>query len=846
MNDRYTWIGFYSEFADALLEFKDGRQELLERIVSTYQRIGIKLPTLEHGKLPEDIDPFTVFGLFNKGITEDNRKLIIRVLAEELGVRADQPQEFAGIPVLNNLAATFYRFGEERGEHDIDHLWELFEAALALDADDSEATRSAFCAAFDRARAQKGIKWNLTMGLYWMRPHRFLNLDSRNRWYICEPDAMPSDIASTVGKLKGLPNGEDYLALCDRVRDVLAEGPYPYRTLPEFSNRAWDVSEEVNKRLAEWWPARDKYDPGITSERWAELIADDEVFGVVGRTILARMLDYGGAATCTQLAKKYGETTNYYNGGSQGLAKRVQKATGCQTVADDNENSRWWPILYVGRQAGKGEDGSYVWKLRPELEEAARAADLSGVDLYVKSTSSLGDDDTPTVHHWLYAPGEKASMWEEFYADGVMALGWDEIGDLSDYASKEEMRLALVEANGHETSQKNSAHAVWQFSRELKEGDVVYAKRGMQQIIGRGVVEGPYEYDPDNNPEYPNRRRVRWTHKGIWQTTEKFAMKTLTDVSDYTDFLAELASFFEDETTEPEPDEPAVEYKPYGRDDFLSEVYVDADAYDQLVGLLRAKRNVILQGAPGVGKTFLAKRLAYSVMGVKDPTRVTMVQFHQSYSYEDFVMGFRPSATGFELRKGAFYTFCREAADDLDNDYFFVIDEINRGNLSKIFGELFMLIEADKRGAKHKLRLLYSDELFHVPENVYIIGMMNTADRSLAMLDYALRRRFAFFDLRPGFSSEGFRAYQEGLHSDRLDRLVRSVVDLNGRIAEDESLGEGFCIGHSFLCNLTPEDVDNRLPAVVEYELIPLLREYWFDDADKVRDWSDRLRAAVK
>ena len=151
---------------------------------------------------------------------------------------------------------------------------------------------------------------------------------------------------------------------------------------------------------------------------------------------------------------------------------------------------------------------------------------------------------------------------------------------------------------------------------------------------------------------------------------------------------------------------------------------------------------------PHKGKTFLAKRLAYSVMGVKDPTRVTMVQFHQSYSYEDFVMGFRPSATGFELRKGAFYTFCREAADDLDNDYFFVIDEINRGNLSKIFGELFMLIEADKRGAKHKLRLLYSDELFHVPENVYIIGMMNTADRSLAILDYALRRRFAFFVLR--------------------------------------------------------------------------------------------------
>lgn len=845
MNDRYSWIGFYSEFADALLEFKTGRRRLIERIVSTYQRIGIRLPTLEHGKLPEDIDPFTVFGLFNKGITDANRKLIIEGLAGELGMRAEQPQEFSGIPVLNNLSATFYRFGDERGEHDIDHLWDLFEAALALDREGNTHTREAFCRAFDSVRMQKGIKWNLTMGLYWMRPHAFLNLDSRNRWYICEPGTMPPDIAATVGKLKRLPSGADYLALCDRTKEALASGVLPYRTLPEFSNRAWDVSESVNKQLSEWWPAKYEYDPAISSERWAELILDDTVFGDVGRAIVARMLDYGGAATCSQLAKKYGETANYYNGGSQGLAKRVQKATGCLMMERDEESSRWWPILYMGRHAGRGEEGSFVWKLRPELEEAARAADFSDVELYATGTSSLGDEGTPTVRHWLYAPGENASMWEEFFVDGVMAIGWDEIGDLSNYASKEEMRLALVEANGRETSQKNSAHAVWQFSRELKEGDIVYAKRGVQQIIGRGVVEGPYEYNPEE-AEYLHRRRVRWTHKGSWQTAEKFAMKTLTDVSDYTDFLAEIASFFEDETTEPEPDEPAIEYKPYGGEEFLSEVYIDADAYCQLVGLLRAKKNVILQGAPGVGKTFLAKRLAYSVMGVKDPTRVTMVQFHQSYSYEDFVMGFRPSVTGFELKKGAFYTFCRKAADDLDNDYFFVIDEINRGNLSKIFGELFMLIEADKRGAKHKLRLLYSDEFFHVPENVYIIGMMNTADRSLAMLDYALRRRFAFFNLRPGFSSKGFRAYQDALHNDRLDRLVQCIVDLNDKIADDESLGEGFCIGHSFLCNLTSEDADARLHAIVEYELIPLLKEYWFDEPGKVRDWADRLRVAIK
>ena len=257
------------------------------------------------------------------------------------------------------------------------------------------------------------------------------------------------------------------------------------------------------------------------------------------------------------------------------------------------------------------------------------------------------------------------------------------------------------------------------------------------------------------------------------------------------------------------------------------------------------KKNVILQGAPGVGKTFAAKRLAYSIMGEKDKDRIMMIQFHQSYSYEDFIMGFRPSATGFELKKGDFYNFCKKAEEDSDNDYFFIIDEINRGNLSKIFGELFMLIETDKRGIE--LQLLYSDEKFSVPENVYIIGMMNTADRSLAMLDFALRRRFAFFDLKPGFATKGFHEYRMRLENDKFDRLIASMERLNKAIADDESLGEGFCIGHSYFCNLTNEAVNDQvLSAIVEFEIIPLLKEYWFDEQTKVRDWSNNLRSAIK
>ena len=156
-----------------------------------------------------------------------------------------------------------------------------------------------------------------------------------------------------------------------------------------------------------------------------------------------------------------------------------------------------------------------------------------------------------------------------------------------------------------------------------------------------------------------------------------------------------------------------------------------------------------------------------------------------------------------------------------------------------------MLIEKDKRGIE--LQLLYSDENFSVPANVYIIGMMNTADRSLAMLDYALRRRFSFFTIKPGFNTPGFQAYQDSLKNDAFNKLIACVKQLNSQIVEDISLGEGFCIGHSYFCGLTPETANTQtLSSIVEYELIPLLKEYWFDEPAKIVDWSDRLRSAVK
>ena len=471
-------------------------------------------------------------------------------------------------------------------------------------------------------------------------------------------------------------------------------------------------------------------------------------------------------------------------------------------------------------------DLSYeAWRKSKEIKQSSKVKDIDA------------DKDLEVVNYWIYSPKPQDVDFASFIENGEMSIGYNELEDFSNYASKEEINQKLQQLNHNQHNYIHTVNAIWEFSKEMKRGDIVYVKKGQTDIVGWGVVSSNHQYKNDKNII-----QLVWKEKGNWKIPIKTLNKTLTKITPYSETIRKFNELFSVEHSDGLVATQTT-YPVYTAEQFLDDVFMNEEDYDTLVQLIRRKKNVILQGPPGVGKTYAAKRLAYSMMGVKDKERVKLVQFHQSYAYEDFVMGYRPTETGFELRTGAFYNFCKQAEEDSEKDYFFIIDEINRGNLSKIFGELFMLIENDKRGME--IELLYADEKFCVPDNVYIIGMMNTADRSLAMLDYALRRRFAFFDMNPAFETIQFKQYQENLKNPQFDALIDTIQALNVDIREDDMLGEGFVIGHSYFSNIV-NITESELSNIIEFEIIPLLKEYWFDDPSKVDIWKVRLRDAIQ
>ncbi len=817
--EMFAWADYYAEFADKLLLFKNDRARLLEIIKREYDNLGMKNPFIENDEPIEDICPFTVFGSFNKGIKDENRTAIMSAIGASLGVKADVPQTFDGIPVLNNLKAWFFGYESDRKPDDISNLWDLFKVALTFADDPSETSKSEFTRCYDLVSQQHGIKWNITMGLYWVRPYVYLNLDETNRKYLIDKENPLADPLKAISSMKQLPQANEYLELVEVCNKYFNNEDALFHSFPELSAQAWKTK------------AFESEEKKVSTANFLKWFAP----------IIEALRKLGGVGTPEEVRKQIIA--------DMALTDEIVNETRGKSKVKKFDNEVAFARNYLAYEGFIDKSERGLWKLtergktEPMDEEIASDIFYKWMEIHKErrernEESATGDISQNEVRYWIYAPGESSRKWDEFYSQGIMGIGWDELGDLKQYPSKDAMKAKMKEVYGGEVSYNNSAHATWQFANEMQPGDIVFAKKGMYKIIGRGIVQSDYFFDASRD-EYQHIHEIKWTHNGEWEHPGQAVLKTLTDITSYTDYVQKLeALFWDDETEVDEPEIIEKKYSDYNDADFLVEVFMESERYETLVNLLKSKKNLIIQGAPGVGKTFVAKRLAYSIMGKRDTSRVMMVQFHQSYSYEDFIMGYRPVKDGFELAAGPFYEFCKKAQVDDENDYFFIIDEINRGNLSKIFGELLMLIENDKRG--EKLRLLYANELFSVPKNVHIIGMMNTADRSLAMIDYALRRRFAFFDLEPAFDSVGFKALAAEAANAKFEALVEEIKVLNDFISRDETLGEGFRVGHSYLC--TDEEVtDDWLMSVVEHEIIPLLNEYWFDERTKIEQWVNRL-----
>ena len=438
-------------------------------------------------------------------------------------------------------------------------------------------------------------------------------------------------------------------------------------------------------------------------------------------------------------------------------------------------------------------------------------------------------------NHWVIACGINSNQWDKFKNNNLIAIGWDNLGDLSKFKSKQEIFDKLKDERSEgDPDPRNDALCCYDFVNSMKVNDLVFVKKGTSKLVAYGKIIGDYKYD-ENLSEYRNIRSVEWINIKE-NEIDPITGKTLTNFNKYPETVEKYLKLMANDNNK---DLELNELK----DTFFSEEF-----FNNIIDTLKVKKNIILQGPPGTGKTFISKKLAERITGNKE--NIFSIQFHQSYSYEEFVVGYKPNSEGnFALQKGSLIQICEKAKQNENENFVMFIDEINRANISKVFGELLSLIENDKRGPENAVKILYSenDINFYIPDNLYFICAMNTADRSLKMVDYALRRRFSFFEFKPEFDKPEFKNFlkDKNVNAKTIDRIVNNISKVNQQISDDNfELGDGYCIGHSYFCpkgNSSDSFGDQWYEQIIEYEIKPLINEYYFDKPDQAKELIDTL-----
>jgi len=843
----FSWVPIHREAIHRIMEHRQNQKELLT-ILREMDQQGLNVISL-HDKGADgqaiplaEIDPFTFLASFNRGITDENRQKNWRFLRTRWNLKSPAPNDFSGIPTMNPMRSWFMPWAKEREKDHVERLWQI--ASTAVDGSVEQVDASTFDQCLNLRLVGMA---SLTIGLFWINPEKFLSADSKTTAY---------------GKSKGITTElKDYQSY----RQWLSEMTEKFGSnFPQISHDAhlFATQSQTNLDLtparmqALWGRQYWTLSTGTGGERWEEFHAKgiaaigwdetsdlrqfknkNEIRDKIQELWPSDSSKKNDAHACWQFVHDVEVGDIIF--AKQGFAKLL----GYGVVEGDYEfdaTRRHYKHVRKVKWLAKGE-----WEMPEESKMALKTltditpyqgfVELIAGKVGLKMVAEPESDDaapppppsTGVAYWWLNA---NPKIWN--FEDTP-------VGDKQNYTSHNE---------------KGNKRQKYRYFQEVKPGDLVigYVTSPQREVVAVcKITRGLHQSGSGEEIEFEK----------IEQLVKPIPYETLQanpDLAKSEPLINNQGSLFKlteqeyeiirsliDETNIAVP----IKVETYNKTKAMKGLFLAESLFDEILAALKEKKNVVLQGAPGVGKTYIARRLAYALIGSNDPQRIEVIQFHQSYSYEDFIQGFRPTPKGhFDLKYGIFHQFCRRAQRDAGQPYVFIIDEINRGNLSKIFGELMMLIEPDKRGKEHAIPLTYSqdaDEKFYIPENLHLIGMMNTADRSLAMVDYALRRRFRFITLRPEFSSKTFRAFlaESGAKPELVNKIIARMNALNEVIAADtKNLGPGYQIGHSYFCprnGIKPDDDWYR--RVIESEIVPLIQEYWFDNEQKVKEQRSTL-----
>lgn len=687
----FNWSNFYGEFATTLLEYKNDRKGLISKLKSAYEETGMKLPKMESNGEILDIDPFTIFGLFNKGITDDNRKRILGEIAKQFNLKNKVPFSFEGIPLVNNLRSTFFNFAEERGENDINNLWEVFESAIRYADNPTQGNKLKIESTYNNVIKQKGIQWNITMGLYWIRPNTYINLDSKNREFIIKQKILPQQFIKEVNQFKNVPNGEQYIQLCDLLLEKIKDGQYGYRDFKELSFIAYERNMSVDTVT--------QHNTQNTDIAKNTILYGPPGTGKTYNTVMYAVAIIENKKLEEIKKENYTEVIDRYNKYKEdGL---IEFTTFHQSYGYEEFIEGIKPVIHSDEE----DETDIQYEVVPGLFK--KFCDIAGKPILRKEKCDIGINESPTI--WkisLEGSGENSTRTECMKNEHIR-IGYDEYG--------REITNLFKGAAGR--------HILNYFINDMSIGDIVMSCYDCNTVDAIGVVTGEYEWH-DEYPEYKRLRKVNWIVKGI-------------------------------------------------------------------------KENII--------KINNGSRLSNPTVYKLRMDLSDVMEIIEKYSKNTIEV------------------------EEKKKNHVFIIDEINRGNISKIFGELITLIEPTKRIGQtegQKVRLPYSQKLFGVPNNVYLIGTMNTADRSIATIDTALRRRFNFKEMLPD------EEVLDGIYVE--DVSIKDIfIKMNKRITV--LFDREHTLGHAYFLPLKDAPTIETLANIFENSIIPLLQEYFYEDYEKIR-----------